>query len=71
MTEHNKCYRETIEYLESQLKHRTEDLTTLAQSFNKSKGLQLSSMLRKDEQKPTDLLESREDTFERDETGLA
>lgn len=42
---HNKCYRETIEYLESQLKHTTADLTkaseTLAKSFSKSKGLQL------------------------------
>ena len=51
LVEHNKCYKETIEYLEAQLKHTTADLTkasqTLAQSFNRSKAVHLEQMLQK------------------------
>ena len=73
LSEHNRCYRETIEYLESQLKHTTADLTTLAQSFSKSNGLQLSSMLLKKESQAPDVLEmdnSEEQSYQRDDTQL-
>ena len=83
LSEHNECFKETIEYLESQLRSTTADLTkasmTLQQSFNHRH--KLSDLIRQDEggtfkHQPSSGkggaigLEEEDSSFERDSTHL-
>lgn len=79
LKDHNRCFKETIDFLEGQLRNTKDDLNkasySLMQSFSgQSRGPNLAEMLRKNEEdtfrKDGDGRDNSDESLGRDETQL-